>query len=278
MSEARWTVVMPVKRLPAAKSRLRGALPGVPHEELALALAADTLRAVRACPAVAGVLVVTDDPRVSAAAGAAGARVAGDPGGGLNAALRHGAAVAGPRAAVAGLTADLPALRPADLAAALRATQGVRGFVADAPGGGTVLLAAPAGTPLAPRFGPGSAAAHAASGALPLAGDWPSLRRDVDTPADLADAAGLGVGPRTAALLARVAAAVEYGAGMQGTVATYDASTRSGVLLLDDGTELAFPARAFDASGLRLLRLGQRVRIERDADGEVVRVTLPTMA
>lgn len=278
MSEARWTVVMPVKRLAAAKSRLRGALPGVPHEELALALVADTLRAVRACPAVAGVLVVTDDPRVAAAAGVVGARVTADPGGGLNAAFRHGAAVAGPRAEVAGLTADLPALRPADLAAALRATAGVRGFVADAPGAGTVLLAAPAGTPLAPRFGADSAAAHAASGALPLAGEWPSLRRDVDTPADLADAAGLGVGSRTAALLARVAAAVEYGAGMQGTVATYDASTRSGVLLLDDGTELAFPARAFDASGLRLLRLGQRVRIERDADGEVVRVTLPTMA
>ncbi|MBP1781396.1 2-phospho-L-lactate guanylyltransferase [Micromonospora sp. HB375] len=276
MSEARWTVVMPVKRLGAAKSRLRGALPGVPHEELALALAADTLRAARACPAVAGVLVVTDDARVRAAADAAGARVAADPGAGLNAAFRHGAAVAGPRAAVAGLTADLPALRPAELAAALRATQGVRGYVADAPGGGTVLLAAPAGVPLAPRFGPGSAAAHAASGALPLAGDWPSLRRDVDTPADLAAAAGLGLGPRTAALLA--GAEVRYGAGMQGTVATYDASTRSGVLLLDDGTELAFPARAFDASGLRLLRLGQRVRIERDADGEVVRVTLPTMA
>ncbi len=276
MSEARWTVVMPVKRLGAAKSRLRGALSGVPHEELALALAADTLRAARACPAVAGVLVVTDDARVRAAADAAGARVAADPGAGLNAAFRHGAAVAGPRAAVAGLTADLPALRPAELAAALRATQGVRGYVADAPGGGTVLLAAPAGVPLEPRFGPGSAAAHAASGALPLAGDWPSLRRDVDTPADLAAAAGLGLGPRTAALLA--GAEVRYGAGMQGTVATYDASTRSGVLLLDDGTELAFPARAFDASGLRLLRLGQRVRIERDADGEVVRVTLPTMA
>ncbi|MBQ1056039.1 2-phospho-L-lactate guanylyltransferase [Micromonospora sp. C32] len=276
VSEARWTVVMPVKRLGAAKSRLRGALPGVPHEELALALAADTLRAARACPAVAGVLVVTDDARVRAAADAAGARVVADPGAGLNAAFRHGAAAAGPRAAVAGLTADLPALRPAELAAALRATQGVRGFVADAPGGGTVLLAAPAGVPLAPQFGPGSAAAHAASGALPLAGDWPSLRRDVDTPADLATAAGLGLGPRTAALLA--GGEVRYGAGMQGTVATYDASTRSGVLLLDDGTELAFPARAFDASGLRLLRLGQRVRIERDADGEVVRVTLPTMA
>ncbi|MGC4787863.1 cold-shock protein [Micromonospora sp. DT178] len=65
---------------------------------------------------------------------------------------------------------------------------------------------------------------------------------------------------------------------MQGTVATYDAATRSGTLLLDDGTELAFPARAFDASGLRLLRLGQRLRVDTDATGAVVRVTLPTMA
>ncbi|MEV4478835.1 cold-shock protein [Micromonospora coxensis] len=65
---------------------------------------------------------------------------------------------------------------------------------------------------------------------------------------------------------------------MQGTVASFDAQTRTGVLLLDDGTELAFPARAFDASGLRLLRLGQRLRVERDPDGTVVRVTFPTMA
>ncbi|GAB3801092.1 hypothetical protein GCM10027605_17880 [Micromonospora zhanjiangensis] len=63
---------------------------------------------------------------------------------------------------------------------------------------------------------------------------------------------------------------------MQGTVATYDEQTRSGTLLLDDGAELAFPAAAFDASGLRLLRLGQRVRIERDPDGTVTRITLPT--
>ncbi|MBX7268518.1 cold-shock protein [Micromonospora sp. Llam7] len=65
---------------------------------------------------------------------------------------------------------------------------------------------------------------------------------------------------------------------MQGTVATFDAANRSGLLLLDDGTELPFPARAFDASGLRLLRLGQRVRVETDAAGDVVRVTLPTMS
>ncbi|MDG4808294.1 2-phospho-L-lactate guanylyltransferase [Micromonospora sp. WMMD1120] len=206
MSQPRWAVVVPVKQLSTAKSRLRGALPGVPHEELALALAADTLRAALACPVVAEILVVTDDVRVAATALAAGARVSPDePDAGLNAAFRHGAA----RAAagwVAGITADLPALRPAELAAALLAAQhghpGVRRFLPDAPGSGTVLLAAPPGVPLDPRFGVGSAVAHAASGALPLAGDWPSLRRDVDTPADLTAAAGLGLGPRTAALVA----------------------------------------------------------------------------
>ncbi|MEV4716008.1 2-phospho-L-lactate guanylyltransferase [Micromonospora noduli] len=206
MSQPRWAVVVPVKRLAVAKSRLRGALPGVPHEELALALAADTLRAVLACPAVAEAVVVTDDARVAAAARAAGARVLPDePDAGLNAAFRHGAA----RAAtgwVAGITADVPALRPTELAGALLAGQSgrpeVRRFLPDAPGGGTVLLTAGPGVPLDPRFGVGSAVAHAASGALPLDGDWPSLRRDVDTAADLAAAARLGLGPRTAALVA----------------------------------------------------------------------------
>ncbi|TCB95545.1 2-phospho-L-lactate guanylyltransferase [Micromonospora zingiberis] len=200
-----WTVVVPVKRLTAAKSRLRGGVPGVPHEELALALAADTLDAVRACPGVAEVRVVTDDPRVRAMARLAGARVLPDPPqAGLNAAFRQGAAGAG--GWVAGLTADLPALRVAELAAALDAVRagpaGVRRFVSDAPGTGTVLLAAPPGVPLDPRFGPDSAVAHAASGARPLAGDWPSLRRDVDTADDLVAAARLGLGPRTAALAA----------------------------------------------------------------------------
>ncbi|BCJ57998.1 2-phospho-L-lactate guanylyltransferase [Micromonospora endophytica] len=198
-----WTVVMPVKRLTAAKTRLRGGVPGVPHEELALALAADTLDAVRACPGVAEVRVVTDDHQVAEVARLVGAQVLPDVADAdLNAAFRHGATDAA--GWVAGITADLPALRPTELAAALRAAQadpaGVRRFVADAPGSGTVLLAAPPGVPLEPRFGSGSAAAHAASGARPLAGDWPSLRRDVDTAADLAAAARLGLGPRTTAL------------------------------------------------------------------------------
>ncbi len=64
---------------------------------------------------------------------------------------------------------------------------------------------------------------------------------------------------------------------MQATVASFDEATHTGALLLDDGTALAFPAQAFEASGLRLLRSGQRVRIDRDEDGVVTRVTIPTL-
>jgi cold shock CspA family protein len=62
---------------------------------------------------------------------------------------------------------------------------------------------------------------------------------------------------------------------MQGTIATFDTQTRSGTLLLDDGTPLVFGAEAFQRSGLRLLRLGQRVTVESDAAGGVWRVLIP---
>ncbi|GGM19954.1 cold-shock protein [Dactylosporangium sucinum] len=64
---------------------------------------------------------------------------------------------------------------------------------------------------------------------------------------------------------------------MQGTVATFDETTRTGTVLLDDGVEVTFPAAAFDASGLRHLRLGQRVRLDHDDVGTVIKVTLPTL-
>src|SRR4051812_22835043 len=177
-----WVAVLPVKRLAAAKSRLRGALPGVPHDRLVLAMAADTVAAVLGCPLVDRVLVVTDDPTAATVLGRAGASRVPDGVGDLNAALARGAARASGSAVVA-LTADLPALRPDDLAAALAAVPSGpgRAFVADTTGTGTAMLAARRGVPLDPRFGPGSAAAHAASGAVRLDGDWPGLRRDVDT-------------------------------------------------------------------------------------------------
>lgn len=211
MGYPRWAAVVPVKQLAVAKSRLRGTSDPDEHQALALALASDTVAAVRACVDVLDVLVVTDDELVAEAATDAGARVAPDlPRAGLNAAISYGATLATvPGRWLVAIAADLPALRPAELSAALRAAAGspVRRFVPDAAGTGTVLLTAPAGLGLQPRFGPGSAAAHAASGALPLTGNWPGLRRDVDTADDLRAAATLGVGRQTGRLLTAGAAA-----------------------------------------------------------------------
>ncbi len=64
---------------------------------------------------------------------------------------------------------------------------------------------------------------------------------------------------------------------MQATVRSFDPDTRSGSLLADDGRLILFPPAAFDAGGLRLLRLGQRVRLDTDADGTVTRVTIATL-
>ncbi|MGK5627045.1 hypothetical protein [Streptomyces sp. URMC 123] len=64
---------------------------------------------------------------------------------------------------------------------------------------------------------------------------------------------------------------------MQATAYTYDPETRSGSVLLDDGTPLPFDTAAFDAGGLRLLRAGQRVRIEVEGEGAERQVTLITL-
>jgi cold shock CspA family protein len=64
---------------------------------------------------------------------------------------------------------------------------------------------------------------------------------------------------------------------MQATAFTYDPETRSGQVLLDDGTPVPFDAEAFDAGGLRLLRPGQRVRIETEGSGSALRITLVTL-
>ncbi len=63
---------------------------------------------------------------------------------------------------------------------------------------------------------------------------------------------------------------------MQGTVAAFGEDA-SGEVVLDSGRRVRFDAAAFAASGLRLLRPGQRVRIDVDADGSVVAVRIPTM-
>jgi len=200
-----WTVLVPVKRLDGAKSRLSTRTAGA-RRDLSLAFAVDTVAAALAADGVAAVHVVTGDPRVSEAVRALGAEVVDDSAAdGLNDGLRLAARAvrdggAGPLAALAG---DLPALRPDQLARALAlAADQHRSFVPDAAGTGTTLLCAAADADLDPRFGERSCAAHAASGAVRLVpSDAAGLRRDVDTEVDLWDAVRLGTGPATRALV-----------------------------------------------------------------------------
>jgi 2-phospho-L-lactate guanylyltransferase len=206
---APWSVLMPVKVLEQAKSRL-AALAGERRGELALALACDTVTAVLACAEVARVIVVTDDQVAGTALAELGTLVVPDePRDGLNAALRHGAAYARsrwPASGTAALSADLAALRADELGRALRAASAwPAAFVADAAGDGTTLYTASPGMPFRPAFGLGSRARHAAGGAVELdLGGVPGLRRDVDTPADLRGAAALGLGLRSAPLAAEL--------------------------------------------------------------------------
>jgi len=204
-----WSVLMPVKVLAQAKSRLAG-LAGPRRGDLALALACDTVTAVLGADAVARVIVITDDQVARAALTALGALVVPDePRDGLNAALRHGAAYAAarwPADGTAALSADLPALRPEQISRALRAAAAwPTAFVADAAGDGTTLYTAVPGAAFRPSFGLASRARHAMGGAVELVLDGvPGLRRDVDTPSDLRRAVTLGLGPHSAPLAAEL--------------------------------------------------------------------------
>ncbi|MDX3242244.1 2-phospho-L-lactate guanylyltransferase [Streptomyces sp. ME18-1-4] len=205
-----WTLVIPLKPLALAKSRLADTATDGLRPGLALAFAEDTVAAALASPAVRDVAVVTDDALAGRTLAALGARIVpGEPRTGLNAALTHGAAAVRavrPDSPLAALNADLPALRPTELARVLdAATEFPRAFLPDAAAIGTTLLAVAAGRELLPAFGTDSRARHHASGAVELLLDGvDSVRQDVDTGEDLRTALSLGVGPRTAAAAARL--------------------------------------------------------------------------
>jgi 2-phospho-L-lactate/phosphoenolpyruvate guanylyltransferase len=200
-----WSIVIPVKPTAHGKSRLRDI--DVDRTTLARAIALDTIEAAANASRVEAVIVVTDDSELAhAAAGLPHVTVVGEgPEKGLNAAIATGAEAAGdgPRAALLG---DVPALNPVDLDAALAGAEDLeRGLVADAEGTGTTLVTARSGAVWLSAFGDDSAARHRLLGCVDI--DVPAestLRRDVDTVEQLAAARALGVGPRTAAVLAAV--------------------------------------------------------------------------
>lgn len=202
MGEHGFVALVPVKSPAIGKSRLDGV---ADRAALARAIAMDTIAAARAASTVQHVLVITDADFADDAHGL-GAEVAGDPGSGLNAALRAGAVLASqrwPALRPVALLADLPALTPALLDTALASVAAGPAYCCDAEGTGTTLYTAPYAD-FDPRFGPGSAAAHLASGAVPIEGELAGLRRDVDDAESLGVARVLGLGPATSALAGAV--------------------------------------------------------------------------
>jgi 2-phospho-L-lactate guanylyltransferase len=200
---------VPVKTFARAKSRL-SARGEDARLDLVAACAQDTLAALQDSRLVGLVVVVTDElALVRAVAGTGVVAVPEGHGDDLNATLVQGAAEAvrrRPDLRPLAICADLPSLTGADLDAFLAALPepGPAWFVADRAGTGTTTYLADSPADFSPAYGVGSARSHRAAGAIdvsPLAPE--ALRRDVDTPEDLADAVDLGVGERTRFVVTR---------------------------------------------------------------------------
>jgi 2-phospho-L-lactate guanylyltransferase len=195
-------VIIAVKRLGAAKTRLAPVLSAAGRENIALAMLVDTISAASAVPAVRTITIVTPDEAAADTARELGAHVVADPTpehhpDPLNNAIRTASEAVGATSNIVVLQGDLPALQPHELAEAIDAARHhQRSFVGDRHGTGTAALFA-FGVAPDPLFGPDSARRHADSGALELTEAWPGLRCDIDTAEDLSVAMRLGVGPVT---------------------------------------------------------------------------------
>lgn len=196
-------LVIAVKQLAAAKTRLAPLFAAPIRENVVLAMLIDTIVAASAVADVATITVVTPDEVAAEAVHGLGAQVlvdptpAGHPDPLNNAISAADAAVRVRTTNVVVLQGDLPALKAQELTEAVAVARAhPRSFVGDRHGTGTSALIA-FGVPLDPRFGADSARRHRDSGAVELDGPWPGLRCDIDTPADLLVAHGLGVGAAT---------------------------------------------------------------------------------
>ena len=192
-------VLIPLKRLDAAKSRLATALAAEERRRLMAALVARVARAALAAE-VGRVVLVSSDPDAAAIATRLGIELAGDGGLPWNPGLVLARTSLEPRAeAVLYLAGDLPLVSPEDVAAMADAGAAASAVVGRAHDGGTnALWIAPADA-FEPSFGVrASASVHAAraaeAGLRATVVDRPGIARDVDTPADLALARRLVAG------------------------------------------------------------------------------------
>ena len=202
-----WTVIVPVKQITLAKTRLSG-IDDSTRRALAIAFARDAVAAAAASSLVDHVVVVSNDEVAADIADGLAELIPDEPNAGLNPALVYAVEhvrARRPEAAVAAMSSDLPAVRGTDLDLAFRRGPSTPWFVPDIDVIGTTLLAAPRGQLWAPSFGGASRRAHLDAGFAEIdTSGLERLRRDVDTAADLVDACRLGVGPSTAAVVARL--------------------------------------------------------------------------
>lgn len=217
-------MILPVKSFARAKQRIGDTVPAPERETLAEAMVADVLDALGRVRGLDGIVVVTAEPRARVLASDAGATVVlDDREAGQSAAARigvHQALAQGAERALL-VPGDCPAVDPAELEELLASPADERVvIVPDRHGSGTngLLLSPPA--VMAPSFGAGSFARHAATataaGATVRVAPLGSLGLDVDTPGDLvalrdALATRPGGAARTRAVIERLAPVLATG-------------------------------------------------------------------
>lgn len=187
------TAILPVKRFGAAKQRLAAGVGKARRAEIVAAMLEDVFEAIGATRLVERTIVVTSEPRAVELATAAGAEIVADPDEGGH----SGAALAGvARARELGaecvllLPGDCPLLDPREIDRLLTGLPGLyAAVVPDRHGTGTNALALAPPDAIAPAFGEGSCARHAAAareaGIPHSVEELPSLALDLDTPADV---------------------------------------------------------------------------------------------
>jgi 2-phospho-L-lactate/phosphoenolpyruvate guanylyltransferase len=204
VQEGSWVAVVPVKAPQRGKSRLGPDLEEW-RAELAVAFAADTLAALLDATRVTLVVVVGGQGLPASLLDHARVHRLPDPGS-LNGAANDGIAWARrhhPESGILVLTADLPAATGAAVDRLLEATPAHGLWVLpDLESVGSTGLLIGSESVITPDFGEASLSRHRAAGASPVeVRAIDGLRRDVDTADQLSEAASLGVGQRTQAVL-----------------------------------------------------------------------------
>src|SRR3954469_16091576 len=171
----RTAAILPVKTFARAKQRLGAAVDAPDRSVLAAAMVGDVLAALAAVPGLDDVVVVTAEERAAAAAREAGVHVVPDPvEAGQSAAAELGIETAAARGATRVLLVpgDCPALDAREVSALLERDPGRPSvvIVPDRHGSGTNALLIDPPDALAPAFGVGSFARHAARPPPPLGG------------------------------------------------------------------------------------------------------------